>query len=68
MLAALPFERDEWNWVEVDVADIEIDDLMDAGAGVVEQQKQSPVISLGDGIENVKLGPGLENQLNGFRS
>jgi hypothetical protein len=35
----------------MDVADIEIDDLLDAGTGVVEQEKQGPVASLGDGID-----------------
>src|SRR5262249_33592317 len=46
LLAALTAESDQRNGIESDVTDVEVDHLLNASAGVVEEQEEGVVASL----------------------
>ena len=51
LFATLSAEGDQSNGIASKIADVEVDELLDAGSGVVEKQQQRPVATTGDRID-----------------
>ncbi len=54
MFPALALKGDDRDRIPAHIGDVELDDLLDTGTGVVEQQQQRPASATLDGIDRLE--------------
>ena len=54
LFATFTAEGDQSNGIASKIADVEVDELLDTGSGVVEQQQQRPVAATGDRVDGLE--------------